>query len=459
MLSVSAGSQTTGLIAGGGSLTMTGPGTLVLAATNTYGGGTRLTGGLLSFGNGGLGSAGAISPSAGTLQWAAGNTQDLSSRMTIPSGGTATLDTQGNGVTFNTGVGGGGALVKLGTGTLTLANYNSYSGGTVVNAGTLSLNKPANNGTGAIVGSLTINAGGNVSASTDNWDLGYTNSSVAVTAITINGGQLTFRGANSNGGTVAPNINMTGGTIGGSQFDWYRNITATPTLTTSASSVSSVISSGINLRLLVANSLTFNVAQGTVPSGVDLLVSGPIGQTEGGGIIKSGAGLMELTAANSYNGGTTIFAGTLQIGNAASLGTGSVTLVAGELRLRWHDVLLAVQSARFERQRRLGRRYEQRRLNVHCRQRDFGRQRATRGQQPRHHKQRPDRQRLQPYQGRHGRADAGRRQQLHWRHNPLRRRAGDQKRQRPGQRRADDQRRLVGLHVRPQPPHLDDDGQ
>src|SRR5262249_265641 len=61
---------------------------------------------------------------------------------------------------------GGGpvALVKSGVGGLTLTANNSYSGGTYVNGGTLTLNTPSANATSvyAVPGSLTINTGGTV---------------------------------------------------------------------------------------------------------------------------------------------------------------------------------------------------------------------------------------------------------------------------------------------------------
>ena len=55
-----------------------------------------------------------------------------------------------------------------------------------------------------------------------------------------------------------------------------------------------------------------NVAAGTAPSGIDLRISGNITQSQGGGIIKTGAGTAELSGTgNSYNGATTVDAGTL----------------------------------------------------------------------------------------------------------------------------------------------------
>src|SRR5262249_11861415 len=53
-----------------------------------------------------------------------------------------------------------------------------------------------------------------------------------------------------------------------------------------------------------------------------------------GGVIKSGAGLMQLTTANTYTGGTQLQAGTLQAADPAALGTGPVSFAGGSLALR-----------------------------------------------------------------------------------------------------------------------------
>ena len=128
-----------GTISGLGALIDSGAGTLTLTSSNSYSGGTTLSGGTLDFANNSLGSAGAITVNGGTLQWASGNTQDISSRLTLVNGGSATLDTQGNNVTLATGFGGNtsSSLTKIGSGTLTLSGANTYSGGTTISAGTL----------------------------------------------------------------------------------------------------------------------------------------------------------------------------------------------------------------------------------------------------------------------------------------------------------------------------------
>jgi len=50
-------------------------------------------------------------------------------------------------------------------------------------------------------------------------------------------------------------------------------------------------------------------------------------------IVKSGAGILTLSSANTFTGGTTLSAGGITLGNALALGTGSVTLTGGTLNV------------------------------------------------------------------------------------------------------------------------------
>ena len=127
------------VLQGAGGLTKQGNGTLTLSGNNSYGGDTTVTGGLINFSIGENLGTGNITLDHGGLQWATGNTLDISSRLNPFGPGGATFDTNGNGVTFSTGLSGNGGLTKLGAGTLTLDKINTYSGGTTVNTGTLAV--------------------------------------------------------------------------------------------------------------------------------------------------------------------------------------------------------------------------------------------------------------------------------------------------------------------------------
>src|SRR5690242_15751751 len=104
----------TGRISGTNNVSKSGTNILTLSSANDYIGGTLVNAGTLSFANGALGSSGNVvlfGSSSSVLQWAPGNTEDISSRLKI--GGTnsdpsstlfATLDVGTNDVVFNSGV-------------------------------------------------------------------------------------------------------------------------------------------------------------------------------------------------------------------------------------------------------------------------------------------------------------------------------------------------------------------
>jgi fibronectin-binding autotransporter adhesin len=230
-------------------------------------------------------------------------------------GGTATLSVGNNNgsSTYSGVISQNVALAKEGTGTLTLSGQSTYTRGTTVNGGTLSLAGGGGATTSTIKGDLIINSGGTVSAPTP-WTFGYSDSATeAVKSITINGGTLNFTGSDSGGG-MNSTIAMTNGSITGSIFDYYMPSGAR-TITINAGT--STISGGMDHR--IPGGLTFDVAAGGT-----LNYSGRLRQ-EGtpGAVIKAGPGLMNMTGVNTYTVPTTISAGTFQISGAGSLGSGS----------------------------------------------------------------------------------------------------------------------------------------
>ena len=114
-------------ITGTGGLTKAGAGILTLTANNTYTGGTTVTGGLINFAANNFGT-GTVTLNGGGLQWAAGNTTDISSKLAPLGAAGGTFDTNGNNVTFATGLTGTGGLTKQGRGTLNLTGTNTYTG-------------------------------------------------------------------------------------------------------------------------------------------------------------------------------------------------------------------------------------------------------------------------------------------------------------------------------------------
>jgi outer membrane autotransporter protein len=154
-------------IVGSGALVKQGTGTLALTGANTYSGGTTISGGLINFTSAGNFGTGGITLNGGGLQWAAGSTADISSRITGLGPGGGTLDTNGNTVTLAQAISGAGALTKQGQGLLNLTGANTYTGPTAVNAGMLAVNGSITSnvtvgsaatlgGTGTILGTVNV---------------------------------------------------------------------------------------------------------------------------------------------------------------------------------------------------------------------------------------------------------------------------------------------------------------
>jgi fibronectin-binding autotransporter adhesin len=135
------------------SLTKAGGGTLTLSGANTFSGQLRVENGTLAINtinndsaNGTLGNNalsvifGNTGAQTGTLQYT-GATASSTKKFTMATGGTGAFDvtTGANALTLSGLIDGSGGLTKIGAGTLTLSNTNTYTGATTVNAGTLKL--------------------------------------------------------------------------------------------------------------------------------------------------------------------------------------------------------------------------------------------------------------------------------------------------------------------------------
>lgn len=257
-------------------------------------------------------------------------TNGASQTYTVDSGGTLDVNADivfnGFNLTVNNDfdtrldgqISGAGNLVKAnaGIGTLFLggAANNTYTGTTTVDQGTLDLNDSAN-ATEMVPGDLVINDGGVVLIS----EIGG-NQIADDSDVTINGTGLL--NLNNQVDTIA-SLTMTGGTADSGTG----TLTLGGNVTTLASATTATISGNLSLG---GATRTFTVGDGTATT--DLLVSAII--SSAGGIIKSGAGTMSLTASNTYSGVTTINAGLISADDNLALGsTTGGTVVNGAAAL------------------------------------------------------------------------------------------------------------------------------
>ena len=312
------------------SLTFSGLGTEVLAGLKTDAGSTTITSGTVELANVNALAAGVVADNAvgnGLIFASSGQTYTVgglsgSGNFSLSglSGGSMTLNVNGNNTTTYSGIISGGGNLTLngsgGTGVLYLTNTNAYAGGTTVSGGTLVINPNSalNSNTSLIgTGALTINAGATVEAYESAFGANSTQP-----PIVINGGVLNQAGSsNIHLGTVT----MTAGTMSGLGGTDYTYLTPSTITTNSASTTALISVSTLELKATT----TFNVAAGN-SAAPDLVVSSQIVQDAATyGITKTGNGWMELTGSNTFAGGTTIGAGTLELGNVGALQNSTVT--------------------------------------------------------------------------------------------------------------------------------------
>ena len=164
-----------------GALTKTGSGTLTLTGANGHSGVTAVAGGTLALGNanalqnstldsGTSGSQTVTFTVSGTNTYNIGGLQGADA-LAI-GGNTISVGANNNNTSYTGAISGtGGALTKVGTGTLTLSNANTYTGVTTISAGTLVINGTLSatdavsvsgklSGGGTVGGATTINGSG-----------------------------------------------------------------------------------------------------------------------------------------------------------------------------------------------------------------------------------------------------------------------------------------------------------
>lgn len=219
--------------------------------------------------------------------------------------GDGTVSSAGTIATIDSELTGTGGLVKDDYGTLVLSGTNSYSGGTTMKGGTLSISSDAN--LGAASGGLTFIGGvlANTSAMTTARDIQLrlaggtfdTQADFTASGVISGQGRLTKTGT----GTMT--------LTGANSYEGGTRISAGTLQIGSGGASGSIIGNVENNAVLAFNRS-------------DLLTFA--GSISGTGSVKQiGAGKTVLTGNNTYTGGTIISSGTLS-GSATSFGSGTI---------------------------------------------------------------------------------------------------------------------------------------
>ncbi len=356
-----------GVIGGNGSLEKISNGTLTLSANNTYTGDTIVLGGTLTEdANGSIAAASnlIVDGSNATIDLGSNRSMTFAS-VTLANGGTIAGMGHGNltsgNLVFNgtaTGdsiltsssdfqlmngtatailAGDNIAVIKTGSGVVTLTNNNTYTGGTVIDAGLINFNSGNNFGPG----NLTLNGGGLQWAANNTLDISSRISPLTGNStFDTNGNNVTFATVVSGNGTLvkagngtltlAANNTYTGGTLvtgGLLGFSSLANfgpgnlvlsgggVQWAPNYTYDISSYVNPLGDGNDTFDTNGNDITFHS-----------VIAGS------GALVKAGNGTLTLTLNNTYTGGTVLAGGLVSFISRSNFGPGNLTLSGGGLQ-------------------------------------------------------------------------------------------------------------------------------
>lgn len=304
-----------GKITGSATITKSGSGTVVLNTVNDNTGPTTINGGTLQVGNGSANGA-------------------LGSGNVVNNG--ALIFQQIDNRTVAGQISGSGSLTQQGTTTLTLANNNSYSGPTVISAGTLQI---GNGGTSGTLGTANVTDDGTL-AFNRSGVFTVTNSISGTGGLTKNGtGTMTVTGSNSYTGiTIVNSGKLILGNANAFAGSGALQVQAAGTNDLNGNSITvqrlnSTLSAGgrlVSNSGTATNTLTINY-DGTGTADSSIVIADNDGTGSRIALVKTGSGSQIVRGTSTFTGGTVISNGTLNVRNDGALSTGTVTLRGGNL--------------------------------------------------------------------------------------------------------------------------------
>ncbi len=268
------------------------PGTIVLSAANTFSGDTRVYNGTLRLANIlalqnstlDMNAADNGAVSFGTLTSATlgglKGSRNLSLSNTTPAAVAVSVGNNNQSTTYSGVLSGLGSVNKIGTGTLTLTNANTYSGATNVSGGTLELATG-----GSLAGTSSVTVGNSGSGTGDRLLLNNPN------AHTLGQGDLIV--GNTEAGVVDHNVGNV--TVGDNDAGLE------------------------NVRIGVGASGTYNIG-GSGPATLNVGDNGSGNVSGGRGVLTVGDAGGSTGTLNVHNGAT-VNTGDLKVGNGAAGGT------------------------------------------------------------------------------------------------------------------------------------------
>ena len=215
-------------------------------------------------------------------------------------------------------------LVKFGTGTVALSAVNTYTGGTTINQGT-----------------LTVNAGSSIPASFDpskglilnnaNFTQTFAGAIASANVVTLNGGAvITYYGDNTQaglvfnnlGGTATPTV-RTFNTTNAAGMAGKLTIGSSGIVVTSAnlgttSLIEGRVDFGSTMKTVNVGTIDVNGSTDVAPLQASLVLQAVVGTS--GGISKTGDGVLQFNAQSGFSGQVDVVGGGLKTGytNAGS---------------------------------------------------------------------------------------------------------------------------------------------